>query len=335
MAGMVSERCYAFTPYESHHTMRVTEHLEQADGPLISFEIIPPLRGGDLHGLLDLIEELSRHKPPFIDITSHAAEVVYEETPDGIQRKIKRKRPGTLGVCALIQNKYGIDAVPHVLCQGFTRQETEDFLIELRYLGIDNVLAIRGDDSGYQKPLDHGRTKNRFACDLIAQIHEMNRGNYLEDLLDADPANFCIGAAGYPEKHFEAPNLEADVRTVKKKVDSGADYVVTQMFFNNQHYFHFVDLCRAQGIEVPIIPGIKILTKKSHLRSIPRTFHCEIPSDLADEVATAKKDQVLDVGVEWARQQSQELLDRGVPSVHYYVMQSSAAINSLLPQLKL
>ena len=315
--------------------MRVTEHLEQADGPLISFEIIPPLRGGDLHGLLDLIEELSRHKPPFIDITSHAAEVVYEETPDGIQRKIKRKRPGTLGVCALIQNKYGIDAVPHVLCQGFTRQETEDFLIELRYLGIDNVLAIRGDDSGYQKPLDHGRTKNRFACDLIAQIHEMNRGNYLEDLLDADPANFCIGAAGYPEKHFEAPNLEADVRTVKKKVDSGADYVVTQMFFNNQHYFHFVDLCRAQGIEVPIIPGIKILTKKSHLRSIPRTFHCEIPSDLADEVATAKKDQVLDVGVEWARQQSQELLDRGVPSVHYYVMQSSAAINSLLPQLKL
>ena len=315
--------------------MRVTEHLERADGPLISFEIIPPLRGGDLHGLLDLIEELSHHKPPFIDITSHAAEVVYEETPDGIQRKIKRKRPGTLGVCALIQNKYGIDAVPHVLCQGFTRQETEDFLIELRYLGIDNVLAIRGDDSGYQKPLDHGRTKNRFACDLIAQIHDMNRGNYLEDLLDADPANFCIGAAGYPEKHFEAPNLEADVRAVKRKVESGADYVVTQMFFNNRHYFRFVEMCRAEGIEVPLIPGIKILSKKSHLRTIPRTFHCEIPSDLADEVTAADKSRVLDVGVEWARQQSQELIDHGVPSVHFYVMQSSQAINSLLPQLKL
>lgn len=314
--------------------MKVTEHLEQADGPLISFEIIPPLRGGDLHGLLELIEDLSRHDPPFIDITSHAAEVVYEETPDGIQRKIKRKRPGTLGVCALIQNKYGIDAVPHVLCQGFTRQETEDFLIELRYLGIDNVLAIRGDDSGYQKPLDHGRTRNRYACDLIAQIHEMNRGNYLEDLLDADPANFCIGAAGYPEKHFEAPNLEADVRTVKKKVDSGADYIVTQMFFNNEHYFRFVELCRAEGIEVPIIPGIKILTKKSHLRTIPRTFHCEIPTDLADEVTAAKKDDVLGIGVEWARAQSQELLDRGVPSVHFYIMQSSQAINSLLPLLK-
>ncbi|MDA8016053.1 MAG: methylenetetrahydrofolate reductase [Thermoanaerobaculia bacterium] len=315
--------------------MKVTDHLEQADGPLISFEIIPPLRGGDLHGLLDLIEDLSRHEPPFIDITSHAAEVVYEETPDGIQRKIKRKRPGTLGVCALIQNKYGIDAVPHVLCQGFTRQETEDFLIELRYLGIDNVLAIRGDDSGYQKPLDHGRTRNRYASDLIAQIADMNRGNYLEDLLDADPANFCIGGAGYPEKHFEAPNLGADIRTVKQKVDSGADYVVTQMFFENQHFHRFVELCRAEGIEVPIIPGIKILTKKSHLRTIPRTFHCEIPTALADEVSQARKEDVLDIGVEWARAQSQELLDRGAPSVHFYIMQSSKAINSLLPKLKL
>lgn len=314
--------------------MKVTEHLDASDGPLISFEIIPPLRGGDLEGLLRLIEDLSRHDPPFIDITSHAAEVVYEETPDGIQRKVKRKRPGTLGVCALIQNKYDIDAVPHVLCQGFTRQETEDFLIELRYLGIENVLAIRGDDSGYQKRLEFGRTRNRYACDLIAQIEAMNQGTYLEDLLDADPADFCIGAAGYPEKHFEAPNLVADVRRVKEKVDCGADYVVTQMFFDNRHFFDFVDLCREEGIEVPIIPGIKILTKRSHLRSIPRTFHCEIPTALADEVTAAKKDDVLDVGIEWARQQAQELIDKGVPSVHFYVMQSSRAINSLLEQLK-
>lgn len=314
--------------------MKVTEHLEASDGPLISFEIIPPLRGGDLEGLLRLIEDLSRHEPPFIDITSHAAEVVYEETPDGIQRKVKRKRPGTLGVCALIQNKYDIDAVPHVLCQGFTRQETEDFLIELRYLGIENVLAIRGDDSGYKKRLEHGRTRNRYACDLIAQIEAMNQGTYLEDLLDADPSNFCIGAAGYPEKHFEAPNLLSDVRRVKQKVDCGADYVVTQMFFENRHFFDFVDLCREEGIEVPIIPGVKILTKRSHLRSIPRTFHCEIPAALADEVTAAKRDDVLGVGIEWARQQAQELIDRGVPSVHFYVMQSSRAINTLLEQLK-
>ena len=313
--------------------MKVTDHLEQADGPLISFEIIPPLRGGNLRDLLALIEDLSRRKPPYIDITYHAAEVVYEETPGGIERRIKRKRPGTLGVCALIQHKYGIDAVPHVLCQGFTKQETEDFLIELHYLGIDNVLAIRGDDP--KNPIETGLSKNRYASDLIAQIAGMNRGRYLEDLLDADHTSFCVGAAGYPEKHFEAPNLLADVRTVKRKVEAGADYVVTQMFFDNQHFFRFVELCRAEGVEVPIIPGIKILTRKSQLRTIPRSFHCEIPADLADEASRAKKDNVVDIGVEWARAQSQELLDHGVPSVHYYVMQSSEAINSLLPQLKL
>lgn len=223
--------------------------------------------------------------------------------------------------------------MPHVLCAGFTRQETEDFLIELRYLGIDNVLAVRGDDSGYKKPMTGGRTKNTNSCELVGQIADMNRGQYLEDLLDADPSDFCIGAGGYPEKHYESPNLEADVRWVKRKVESGADYIVTQMFFDNRHFFHFVDLCREAGIEVPIIPGLKILTRKRHLRSIPRTFHCEIPSGLADEVEAAKKDDVLEIGVEWARQQAQELIDRGVPSVHFYIMQSSKAINLLLPQL--
>ena len=314
--------------------MKVTEHLAAADSPLISFEIIPPLRGGDLRGLLQLIEDLVQHRPPFIDITSHAAEVIYEETADGIRRRVKRKRPGTLGVCALIQNKYNIDAVPHVLCQGFTRQETEDFLIELRYLGIENILAIRGDDSGYRKKLDHGRTRNQNAADLIAQVAGMNRGDYLEDLLDADKASFCIGAAGYPEKHFEAPNLASDVRWVKKKVDAGADYIVTQMFFRNEHYFRFVDMCRAEGVEVPIIPGLKVLDRKRHLRSIPRVFHCEIPVELADEVEKAKKGQVRDIGVEWALAQAQELIDHGVPSVHFYVMQSSDTINRLLSRLK-
>ncbi len=316
--------------------MKVTEHLANAGHPLISFEIIPPLRGGDVKGLLALIDDLVKYHPPFIDITSHAAEVIYDETPTGIQRRVKRKRPGTLGVCALIQNKYHIDAVPHILCQGFTREETEDFLIELRYLGIDNVLAVRGDESGYQKPLQHGRSANRYACDLVAQITAMNHGRYLEqDLLDAEPTSFCIGVGGYPEKHFEAPNLPLDVRRVKEKVESGAHYVVTQMFFENRHYFHYLDLCREQGINVPIIPGLKILTSAKQLATIPRTFFVEIPAELSDEVLAAKPEHVADIGVEWALKQSQELLEHGVPSLHFYVMQSAGAIKKLMSKLKM
>lgn len=314
--------------------MKVIEHLERATKPLISFEIIPPLRGGDVKNLLTLIEDLVEFRPPFIDITSHAAEVFYEETPAGLQRRVKRKRPGTMGVCALIQNKYGIDAVPHVLCHGFTREETEDFLIELRYLGIDNVLAVRGDDSGYQKPLRDGRSANRFAVDLVKQISAMNHGRYLaEDLLDAEPSNFCVGAGGYPEKHFEAPNLKTDVRHLKAKVEAGASYVVTQMFFDNRHYFSFLDACRAEGITVPIIPGLKILSARPQLASIPRNFYVEIPAALADAVEAASDEAIVDVGVEWARQQVEELLARGVPSVHFYVMQSAAAVRKLLGRI--
>jgi methylenetetrahydrofolate reductase (NADH) len=316
--------------------MKVTEHLANATQPLISFEIIPPLRGGNVQGLLGLIDDLVKYRPPFIDITSHAAEVIYEETPKGIERRVKRKRPGTLGVCALMQNKYHIDAVPHILCQGFTREETEDFLIELRYLGIDNVLAVRGDDSGFQKPLQFGRSANPYACDLVKQIAAMNHGRYLEqDLLDAEPTSFCIGVGGYPEKHFEAPNLQSDVRHVKDKIDAGADYVVTQMFFDNRHYFKYLDLCREQGIEAPIIPGLKILSGPKQLTSIPRTFFVDIPSDLADEILAARPEHVVDIGVEWALKQTQELLDRGVPSVHFYVMQSAAAIKKLMAKLKI
>lgn len=313
--------------------MKVIEHLAQATRPLISFEIIPPLRGGNLARLMALVEDLAEHRPPFIDITSHAAEAVFEEKVGGYEKRIKRKRPGTLGVCALIQNKYGIDAVPHVLCNGFTRQETEDFLIELRYLGIDNVLAIRGDDNGYEKELKPGRTRNIYATDLISQVSAMNRGDYLEDLLDADPTTFCVGAAGYPEKHFEAPNLAADVQWAKKKVEAGADYIVTQMFFNNAHYFAYVEKCRAAGIDVPIIPGIKLITTRRHLTSIPKTFHCDIPEDLADAVLNAPKGGIRNVGVEWGLQQARELLDKGAPSLHFYVMSSSKAINELLSQL--
>ncbi|HVS03028.1 MAG TPA: methylenetetrahydrofolate reductase [Thermoanaerobaculia bacterium] len=316
--------------------MKVTEHLARADGPLISFELIPPLRGGDVRSLLELIDELVAYRPPFIDITSHAAQVVYEETPQGLEKKVKRKRPGTLGVCALIQNKYQIDAVPHVLCSGFTREETEDFLIELRYLGIDNVLTVRGDDNGYQKPLQHGRSANRYAVELVRQVAAMNQGRYLEEeLLDADPSDFCIGVAGYPEKHFECPNLLTDVRRTQEKVEAGADYVVTQMFFDNSHYFRYLELCRQEGIEVPIVPGLKVLSSLAQLRSIPRNFYCEIPSALADEAEKVPPERVVDVGVEWAAQQVQELLDRGVPSVHFYIMQSARSVKRVLEGLRL
>jgi len=315
--------------------MKVIEHLDRASEPLISFEIIPPLRGGNLQKLLGLIEDLVRYQPPFIDITSHAAQVIYHENRDSIRRVIKRKRPGTLGICALVQNKYNVDAVPHVLCLGFTREETEDFLIELKYLGIDNVLAIKGDDNGYKKPIQPGRTANEYAIDLVQQIQNMNRGVYLEgeELLDAQPMNFCVGVSGYPERHFEAPNIETDVRYTKKKIEAGGEYIVTQMFFNNKHYFEFVDRCRAAGITVPIIPGLKILTTKRHIKSLPSLFHCEIPAELADEAAEAKPGHVLDVGVEWARRQTEELSNRGVPSVHFYVMQSSKAVSRLLGAL--
>ncbi len=314
--------------------MKVTEHLERSERPPISFEIIPPLRGGNLRALLDLIEDLVRWRPPFIDITSHSAEVIFEETATGFQRRVKRKRPGTLGVCALIQNKYDIDAVPHLLCQGFTREETEDFLIELNYLGIDNVLAVRGDDNGYRKPLQYGRSANEFACDLVGQIAAMNRGRYLaDDLLDADRTSFCIGVGGYPEKHFEAPNLATDLRHVKAKVEAGAEYIVTQMFFDNRHYFAYVDACREAGIEVPIIPGLKVLTSQRQLTSIPRTFYVDVPPELADEVASAPPEHAPEIGVGWALAQTRELLARGVPAVHFYVMHSSQAINLLMDRL--
>ena len=316
--------------------MKVVEHLDRAERPLISFEIIPPLRGGNLPGLLALIDALKEFDPPFIDITSHAAEAIYEETRDGIKRRVKRKRPGTLGLCALIQNKYRIDAVPHLLCHGFTREETEDFLIELRYLGIDNVLAVRGDHSGYVKPLLNGRSANRYACELVTQIIAMNRGRYLEeDLLDADPSDFCVGVGGYPEKHFEAPNLSTDIAHTKQKVDAGAEYIVTQMFFDNDDYFRYVEACRAAGIEVPIIPGLKILTTQAHLTTLPSNFFVSLPKDLSDEAATAKPGHVTDVGVEWALRQTENLLARGVPAVHFYVMQNAKAVGRVLQRLDL
>ena len=314
--------------------MKITEHLERATHPLISYEVIPPKRGGSVQQILGIVEELMPFEPPFIDVTSHSAQVYYEELPDGQVRKhVKRKRPGTLGLCAAITSRFGVDAVPHLLCTGFTREETEDALIELNYLGIQNVMALRGDDGGYEKPVAPNRSCNRYAEDLVRQVVAMNEGKYLEELIDAAPADFCVGVAGYPEKHFEAPNPMRDVLNLKRKIDAGAHYVTTQMFFDNRHYFAFVERCRDVGITVPIVPGLKILTSKRQLQSLPRHFYTEIPEALAAEVEAAKPEHVVDVGVEWAVAQSEELLSRDVPCLHFYIMQTADVVKRVVESL--
>jgi methylenetetrahydrofolate reductase (NADPH) len=315
--------------------MKVTEHLEQASEPLISYEIIPPKRGGSAEQMLDVVEELMPYDPPFIDVTSHSAEVSYEETDDGTwQRRIKRKRPGTIGLCAAIEARFGIDTVPHLLCRGFTKEETEDALIELNYLGIDNVLAIRGDDTNYKKQIDNGRSQNEYAVDLVEQVDDMNRGEYLEAQTDAEPTDFCIGVGGYPETHFEAPNLTWDIMRLKQKVEAGADYIVTQMCFDNDYFFNFVEKCRDVGIDVPIIPGVKILKRKSHLRLLPKYFHTEIPEELTAEVDAADPEDVEDIGVEWAIQQTEELMNAGVPCIHFYIMSSADTVKRVVEPLR-
>jgi len=315
--------------------MKVTEHLERASDTLISYEIIPPKRGGSAEQMLDVVEELMPFDPPFIDVTSHSAEVSYEQTDDGTwERCIERKRPGTLGLCAAIEARFDIDTVPHLLCRGFTREETEDALIELNYLGIDNVLGIRGDETGFQKPIDGGRSRNEYAVDLVRQIEDMNNGRYLEDLKDAEPTDFCIGVGGYPETHFEAPNLTWDIMRLKQKVEAGADYIVTQMFFDNDYFFEFVEKCRDVGIEVPIIPGVKILKRKSHLRLLPKYFHTEIPEELTAEVDAAEPEDVEKIGVDWAIQQTEELMEAGVPCIHFYIMSSAQTVKKVVEPLR-
>jgi len=300
--------------------MKVIEHYAKAKEPLISFEIIPPKRGGSVDQVFESLDKVMEYNPPFIDVTYHAAESYYEELADGtIKRHIKRKRPGTIGLCAAIKHKYGVDPVPHLICEGFTKEETEDALIELNYLGIDNVLAIRGDSPDDSMPRFKNGTFNKYALDLVNQIKDMNRGQYLEDIGNAHETDFCVGVAGYPEKHFEAPNLDFDIRQLKKKVRAGADYIVTQMFFDNEKYFNFVEKCRAAGIDCPIVPGLKVLTRKRHLNFLPKYFHLNIPEALAEEVQSDPQNARA-IGIEWAAQQSTELLESGAPGIHFYIM---------------
>ena len=315
--------------------MKVIEFLEKATEPLISYEIIPPKRGGSVQQIFNTVEQLMRFEPPFIDVTSHSAQIYFEEMPDGtLKRHVKRKRPGTLGLCAAIKSRFGIETVPHILCQGFTREETEDALIELNYLGIQNVMALRGDDNGYQKPVRPDRSCNTHAADLVRQITAMNSGKYVEELIDAQPTDFCIGVAGYPEKHFEAPNRTWDILNLKRKVDAGAHYVVTQMFFDNDAYFEFVEACRAVGITVPIIPGLKIITSKRHLQLLPGSFYVNVPEALAAEVESAPPENVADVGIEWAIAQSEELMSANVPCIHFYIMSNAKEVTRVVEPLR-
>ena len=315
--------------------MKIIELLENRRESLISYEIIPPVRGGSVNDILSLVETVMKYNPPFIDVTSHSAEVLYEELPDGTwRRKVKRKRPGTIGLCAAIKGRYGVETVPHLLCEGFTREETEDALIELNYLGLQNLMALRGDKGGFSKPLPASKSRNRRAAELVEQIIDMNEGRFLEELIDAVPTDFCVGVAGYPEKHFEAPNMARDIQNLKEKVDAGASFVTTQMFFDNQHYFDFVDRCRAVGVEVPIIAGLKLLTSKAHLKSLPSRFNIDIPEALASEVEEADPKHVADIGVEWAIKQSEELLNSGIPCLHFYIMQTAAHVERVVSSLR-
>ncbi len=308
--------------------MKVIDHLSRAKEPLLSFEIVPPPRGGDFKKLEEVIATLAQFHPPFIDVTSHAAEV------DEVSGKVRRKTPGTLGICAVIQNNYKIDAVPHVLCHGFTRKETEDFLIDLNGSGIQNVMALRGDKTNYQKAIPEGRSKNEYAVDLVRQISAFNQGKYLEHS-DAAASNLCIGVAGYPETHFEAPHATADLRHLYEKVQAGADYVVTQMFFDNRKYFDFVKKCQYHNITVPVIPGLKILTSKEQLDSLPKNFYLTMPHSLVEQVEAAKdKKDVQEIGIQWALKQTEELLNHKVPAVHFYVMGNPAPVVEVIKRLR-
>ena len=314
--------------------IHIAEALETATAPMISYEIIPPRRGTSVDDVMRVVDDLVRFEPPFIDVTSHAAQASYEELPDGtLRRRVRRKRPGTLGLCATIQARYGIAAVPHLLCAGFTREETEDALIELHYLGVKNVMALRGDEPGEARPLAADRSRNACAAELVRQVADMNAGRYLEDLLDARGTDFCVGVAGYPEKHIAAPNRAWDIAELKRKVDAGAHYVVTQMFFDNRHYFRFVEECRAAGITVPIVPGLKVLTSANHLTSLPRSFFLDMPEELVDEVR-ATPEHAREIGIRWAIRQGDELLGAGVPYLHFYILQSAVAISRVVEALR-
>lgn len=316
--------------------MKVTEHIEQAKETLVSFEILPPLKGKTIESIYSHLDPLMEYNPAFINVTYHRSEQVYKKRADGSFEKVEiRKRPGTVGICAAIMNHYKVDAVPHLICGGFNVQETENALIDLAFLGINNVLVIRGDAPKNEAIFEPEVNGHPHAFDLLKQVVNLNHGIYLEEeIVNGNKTDFCIGVAGYPEKHYESPNLQTDMQYLKLKVDAGADYITTQMFFDNNHYYEFVKNCRSAGINVPIIPGLKPITSKRQLSIIPRTFHVDIPTELSAEIMKCKTDKDVEkVGEEWLLNQSRELRKFGVPVLHYYTLGKSYIVANVVKEL--
>ena len=316
--------------------MKVIDHLNTASSSRLSFEILPPLKGKGINALWEHLDPLMEFKPAFINVTYHRSESMFKRKADGTFDKVEvRKRPGTVGICAALMNRYKVDAVAHLICGGFTKQETEDALIDLNFLGVNNVLVLRGDAPKNETFFEPEPGGHKYAIELLQQVTNMNNGIYIEeDLKNAVKTNFCIGVAGYPEKHFESPNLQTDLNFLKAKVDAGAEYITTQMFFNNAKYFEFVKACREAGIDVPIIPGLKPISTKKQLTVIPRTFHVDIPEQLSTEILKCKNDAEVEiVGTEWLLQQSRELKAAGVPVLHYYTLGKPHMIVNVVKEL--
>lgn len=316
--------------------MKVIDHINQATHPLISFEILPPLKGKGIQSLYNHLDPLMEFKPAFINVTYHRSEHVFKKKTDGtFEKVIVRKRPGTESICASIMNKYDVDTVPHLICGGFGVNETEDALINLNYLGIDNVLVLRGDAAKNEAGFEPEPGGHQYSIELLNQVTNLNNGVYLEeDLKNSTKTKFCIGVAGYPEKHFEAPNMDSDLQYLKKKVDAGADYIVTQMFFDNSKYFAFVNACREIGITVPIIPGLKPIYTIKQLTLLPKVFHIDIPTALSSEIMKCKTDEDVEmVGAEWLLAQSKDLYNAGVPVLHYYTLGRPKLICEVVKEL--
>ncbi len=315
---------------------KVVDHIKNSNKTLFSLEILPPSTGESIQKLFDNVTPLMEFKPKFIDVTYHREEYVFKKMPNGLlEQKSIRKRPGTVSICAALMHKFDVDTVPHIICGGFTKEETEYALIDLNFLGIDNVLALRGDCIKGQKTFEPTIGGHKYADELVAQVNSMNKGHYLsEELQNPTPTKFCIGVAGYPEKHYESPNIKTDLKYLKQKIQNGAEYVVTQMFFDNKKFFEFVDKCRAEGITVPIIPGLKPITMKSQIVNLPRNFFLDMPDDLIDAIEKCRNDDdVKNVGVEWAIAQAQELVKHKVPCLHFYSMGKSTAIQQIASKL--
>lgn len=315
--------------------MKVIEHLEKARGPLISFEIVPPPRGKSVKDIIEIVEDLLPLNPSWIDVTAHASHADLVEQADGsFHRRISRKRPGTIGICGVIQNRFKIDTVAHILCLGFTKEETEDALIELQYLGVENVLALRGDSPNFEKRISSDRKTNNYASDLVEQLTELRHGRYMQNLEGSHPIDFCVGVAGYPEKHIEAPNLATDLHYLKDKINKGAHYIVSQMFFQTRHYVNFRTSCKEAGIHVPLVPGLKLIHLPTQLKRIPKTFNVDLPEDLTEEILANPK-HTLEIGERHLLKQCRELLAEGVPVLHFYVMNDAKHVVKCIKQLGL